>query len=118
MDPNFIKVPFPVNEEEAERVRAIFDLYIQKGSLLEVVRELKRRGWTTKRWITRKGQERGGLPFEKNTLSYLLRNRIYLGQVSYGGSVHAGEHQAIVDAAVWERDQKLLGRNGSATRDK
>ena len=34
-----------VNEEEAQRVRDIFRLYLQLGSLIPVVRELERRGW-------------------------------------------------------------------------
>jgi site-specific DNA recombinase len=34
-----------VNDEEAERVRTIFDLYLEKESLLKVVAELDRRGW-------------------------------------------------------------------------
>src|SRR5688572_9184801 len=46
-----------VNEEEAEQVRAIFDLYIEHGALIPVVRELARRGWANKRWVTRKGTE-------------------------------------------------------------
>ena len=37
-----------VNEVEAERVRQIFELYLELGSLLPTVQELDRRGWTTK----------------------------------------------------------------------
>src|SRR5258707_8946716 len=40
-----------VNPEEAERVRAIFALYLQHGSLEAVLAELQARQWTTKsRW--------------------------------------------------------------------
>src|SRR5262245_41734145 len=49
-----------VNEDEAVQVRAIFALYLQHQGLLPVVQELERRGWTGKRWQTRKGHERGG----------------------------------------------------------
>ena len=38
-----------VNAAEAARVRQIFALYLQHGSLLPVVRELDRRGWKTKK---------------------------------------------------------------------
>jgi site-specific DNA recombinase len=51
-----------VNADEAVRVRAIFDLYLQRESLLAVVQELANRGWLNKRWTTRKGHERGGQP--------------------------------------------------------
>src|SRR5436305_6493594 len=39
-----------VNEDEAVQVRAIFGLYLEHQALLPVVRELDRRGWTTKRF--------------------------------------------------------------------
>lgn len=49
-----------VNEAEAERVRAIFDLYLDLGSLIPVIQELDHRGWTLKEWTTRKGTRAGG----------------------------------------------------------
>ncbi|MBU1700157.1 MAG: recombinase family protein [Candidatus Eisenbacteria bacterium] len=103
-----------VNEEEAARVRAIFDLYLEKESLLETVRELNRRRWTTKRWTTKKGLERGGVPFEKGNFSRMLTNIVYIGNIQHRGSVYPGEHEAIVDEKVWQRVQKMLGRNGTA----
>jgi len=48
-----------VNEEEASRVRAIFDLYLEHQSLVTTVRHLHLRGWTNKRWTTRKNKEKG-----------------------------------------------------------
>lgn len=101
-----------VNEEEAAQVRAIYELYLEHRSLIPVVRELDRRGWRNKRWITKKGNERGGAPFTKNTLFHLLTNVIYIGKVSYKGTIYPGEHDAIVDAKVWKRVQELLRRNG------
>lgn len=101
-----------VNEEEAAQVRAIYELYLEHRSLIPVVRELDRCGWRNKRWITKKGNERGGAPFTKNTLFRLLTNVIYIGKVSYKGTIYPGEHDAIVDAKVWKRVQELLRRNG------
>ncbi len=72
-----------INEDEAARVRAIFALYLEHESLLPVVQELERRGWTTKRWTTRKGHERGGRPFTKTSLYKLLTNVVYVGKVRY-----------------------------------
>ncbi len=45
-----------VNEEEAERVREIFEMYLHYKSLIPTVRELNRRGWRTKAWTSRKGK--------------------------------------------------------------
>jgi site-specific DNA recombinase len=103
-----------VNEAEAKRVRAIFDLYVEKESLTDTLREVNHRRWTTKVWVTKKDKARGGTPFEKNTLFHLLTNPIYVGKVDHRGTVYPGEHEGIVDEAVWERVQKLLRRNGNA----
>ncbi|NLE57407.1 MAG: recombinase family protein [Planctomycetes bacterium] len=102
-----------VNEDEAARVRAIFELYLDHQSLIETVKELDVRRWTTKRWSTRKGHERGGLPFNKNRLFRMLTNVVYLGKITYKEEVHEGEHAAIVDADIFDRAQRLLKRNGA-----
>ncbi len=101
-----------VNEAEAVRVRAIFDLYLEHESLLPVVQELDRRGWVNKRWQTRKGHERGGKPFERTSLYRLLTNVAYVAKVRYKDEVHDGEHQALVDPGVFARVQAILQRNG------
>jgi site-specific DNA recombinase len=97
-----------VNRAEARRVRAIFTLYLQHEGLLPVLAELQRRGWRNKRWRTRKGSWRGGKPFTRTTLRQLLSNVTYIGQIRYRQEVHAGEHTAIVDPALWEPVQALL----------
>lgn len=89
-----------VNEDEARRVRAIFDLYLKYRTLIPTVREINRRGWTTKQWTTKSG------------LFGLLTNVIYTGQVNHKGTFYPGEHQAIVDPAVWSKVDERLRHNG------
>jgi len=101
-----------VNEDEAARVRAIFELYLEHQSLIPVVVELERRGWANKRWTTRKGRDRGGKPITKTSLHKLLTNVAYIGKITYKTEIHPGEHPAIVDAVVWQRVQSTLQRNG------
>ena len=101
-----------VNEAEAKRVRAIFALYLKHRSLLPVVQELERRGWKTKQWTTRKGRRRGGVPFHRTNLYHLLTRVAYVGRVQYKHESHPGEHQAIVDLAVWDEVQALLRSHG------
>jgi site-specific DNA recombinase len=80
-----------VNEAEAQQVRAIFELYLEKQSLLSAAEELARRGWVTKRWTTHKGHLRGGQPFGKGRLHKLLTNVVYLGKIRYKSEIHQGE---------------------------
>ncbi|QDV62505.1 recombinase family protein [Crateriforma conspicua] len=101
-----------VDPLEAERVRAIFDLYLERKSLLGVVAELDRRCWVAKQWTTRKGTQRGGRPFCKTSLHRLLTNVTYLGKLRYKDEIHEGEHDAIVDEDVWKKVQALMNRNG------
>lgn len=101
-----------VNEDEAARVRTIFELYLEHQSLIATVQELEKRGCLNKLWTTRKGHERGGKTFTKTSLHKLLTNVTYTGKIKYKDEVHEGEHAAIVDRDLWQRVQLLLGRNG------
>ncbi len=100
-----------VNEDEAVRVRAIFDLYVRHESLLPVVRELAERGWVNKRCLIKAGHERGGYPFNKTSLHRLLCNVIYIGRTRYKTETHNGEHPPIIDLEIWQKAQTLLERN-------
>jgi site-specific DNA recombinase len=101
-----------VNDAEADQVRAIFALYLQRRSLLSVVKELQRRGWVNKCWQTRKGRARGGRPFTTSTLHRLLTSPVYAGFVRHKTEVHPGEHTSIVKQAVWDRVQARLRAQG------
>ncbi len=110
IDPHGLRLV--VNEDEAVKVRSIFELYLERQSLIETVKELDLRGWAAKQWVTKKGREIGGKPFNKNNLFRLLTNVIYTGKITYKDEIHEGEHAAIVDAEIFKRTQRLLKRNG------
>jgi site-specific DNA recombinase len=101
-----------IDEAEAQRVRAIFNLYLERQALLPVVEELEQRGWTTKRWQTRHGNFRGGRPFTKTSLYRLLTHPAYIGQVRYKNELHKGEHPAIMEPSLWQQVQDVLRHNG------
>jgi len=101
-----------LNAGEAHQVRTIFTLYLDYGAMLPVVRDLDRRGWRTKQWVTRRGETQGGRPFTKSGLYRLLTNPIYTGDVRFKGQVYDGEQEAIVKPDTWESVQKTLRRNG------
>ncbi len=101
-----------VNEDEAKRVREIYRLYLEHGSLIPLIEDLDRRDWKMKSWITREGRSRGGASFNKTTLHNLLTNVIYTGRVRFVGKLYDGEHQRVVDDETWNRVQERLNRNG------
>ncbi|MGE4164151.1 MAG: recombinase family protein [Vicinamibacterales bacterium] len=99
-----------VNEVEAKRVRQIFALHAEHETVTRTVEALNARGWTTKAWTTREGRERPGGPWTKHTLGKLLANPTYIGRVGLQGEDFEGEHQGIVDPAVFARAQELLAQ--------
>ncbi|HDS15141.1 MAG TPA: recombinase family protein [Proteobacteria bacterium] len=101
-----------VNDDEAQRVRAIHSLYLEHKALIPVVQELERRKWGVKKWTTQRGDERGGNLFNKSSLFRLLTNIIYTGNIIYKGTVYPGEHEGIVDPDLWQQVQDTLRHNG------
>lgn len=100
-----------VNRKEASRIEEIFRIYLESSSLSSTVKELRKRGWTTKEWVTRSGKTAGGSAFSISGLSNLLRNTIYLGKVHYRGQLYQGKHRAILDQQLFEEVQRKLALN-------
>src|SRR3979411_2822303 len=61
-----------IEEEEAERVRTIFRRYLELGSLGLLLAELRECGIVTRTRRLSNGQTRGGIPFTRGPLAYLL----------------------------------------------
>jgi DNA invertase Pin-like site-specific DNA recombinase len=97
-----------VNDEEAIRVRMIFERYLDLGSVTALAGELRKHRIRSKSWRTQKGNHKGGSYFSRGALYSLLRNRSYLGEVVHRGEAYAGEHKGIVERALWERVQGML----------
>src|SRR5690242_18252285 len=96
------------NEAEAERVRNIFSSYLKFGSLTLLMADLRKRGIVTKLRTLKSGEKVGGIPFTRGPLAYLLRNRFYIGEVSFKGEVLKGEQIAIVDRELFDAVQAKL----------
>ncbi len=100
-----------VNETEAATVRHIFDSYLAIGSVHALQRELAKQGIVSKLRTYKSGRTSGGVPFSRGALFYLLRNRIYLGQIVHKDQFFEGEHDGIVDRDLFERVQRKLDSN-------
>jgi len=87
-----------VNQAEAETVRTIFARFADLRSGLKLIRELQQEGVTTKT----------GKPIDKGYLYKLLNNRTYLGDAPHKGTIHRGEHVAIVPRDLWDRVHAVL----------
>jgi site-specific DNA recombinase len=89
-------------EEEAELVRSIFRRYLELGSVNELLRDLRERNIRTKARRLSTGVTRGGIPFGRGALYYVLSNHFYIGEVKYKNEILPGEQPPIMDRALFE----------------
>jgi site-specific DNA recombinase len=98
-------------EEEAELVRSIFRRYLELGSVNELVRDLRERNIRTRVKRLATGTTRGGIPFGRGALYYLLGNHFYIGEVKYKNEILPGEQPPIMDRALFDAvRQKALAQ--------
>jgi DNA invertase Pin-like site-specific DNA recombinase len=87
-----------VNKTESATVRKIFERFIKMGSATELVRALRTESVRGKR----------GKLIDKGYVYKLLNNRVYVGEAVHKGTAYPGEHQAIIDRALWDRVHGIL----------
>src|SRR5258706_8040769 len=97
-----------VVEDEAERVGLIYRRYLALGGVNALVRDLRDKDIRTKIRLRATGATHGGIPFERGSLFYLLRNRFYIGEVKYKGEILPGEQPAIMDRQLFDAVQQKL----------
>jgi DNA invertase Pin-like site-specific DNA recombinase len=97
-----------INKAEAQVVRRIFEDFLRIRSSTRIATTLQEEGITTKVWTTQSGQYKPGARIDKKYLYKLLRNRIYLGELSLHGNWFPGQHEAIIDAGLWGQVHEIL----------
>lgn len=100
-----------VNVTEAEVVRTLFQLYLQKGNVREVKAEIERLGLRTKLRIYPNGRQTGGVSFSRGHIYRILGNAIYVGEIAYKKQAYPGLHDPIIDRRTWDATQKMLREN-------
>jgi DNA invertase Pin-like site-specific DNA recombinase len=97
-----------VVEDEATRVRLIYRRYLELGGVNALVRDLSDKDIRTKTRLRATGATHGGIPFERGSLFYLLRNRFYIGEVKYKGEILPGEQPVIMERELFDAVQQRL----------
>ena len=90
-----------VDEEEAASVRLIFERFVKLGSIKLLMRELQAAGIRSRR----------GYMLDKGALYKLLNNRVYIGEAVHKGEAYPGEHEAIINADLWQRARAIIGES-------
>ena len=105
-----------VVEEEAATVRLIFSRYLDLGSLSALQRDLRERGIITRMRTLSSGRAIGGRALTNGPLAYMLRNRMYLGEINHRDKSYPGEHAPIIDEKLFEAVQAKLTENRQGRR--
>ncbi len=90
-----------INQEEAERVRTLFQLYLELRSVQKVRNEAEHLGIRSKT----------GVIIEPGALYRLLQNPVYIGKIRHKDQVYEGLHDPILDEDTWDAVQQQLEKN-------
>src|SRR5206468_7566308 len=58
-------------------------LYLKLGCVRKLMAHLNGENVKTKTWVTKAGTRLGGVSFARGHLYYLLRNRLYIGEIRH-----------------------------------
>ena len=87
-----------LDQEIAPRLRIIWEMAAENKSLMEIGHELTRQDTKT----------RHGKDWRKQTLSTIIKNPFYKGYIHYAKELHKGNHEALIEPALWEKANKML----------
>lgn len=90
-----------IEETGAEKVKLIFNKYLESKSVLKLKEYLDQNQVKT----------RTGKDFSKGQLYHLLANKVYIGKITHKDKVYEGEHEGIIDATVFDEVQNILLEN-------
>lgn len=90
-----------IEPREAAIVRMMFKEYLRRKSMKKLIEHLESQGIKTR---SQKHWSRAGV-------SWILRNRTYLGHVHFGDISVKGEHPAIISPIIFNKVQKLIRKN-------
>lgn len=85
-----------IDEVGEKLVKRLYDLYEQTHSITKIQYILKEEGFPKRKFTT---------------LLQILRNRLYIGEVSYAGKYYKGVHESIISKEQFDRVQILLSRH-------
>ena len=101
--------PVRPHPEKSETVMRIFELYSRGNQTFEsLADQLEKEGHTHSPSRPR---------FFRTSLSYILNNRFYIGEMEWHGKVYPGRYRPIIDRTTFQRCQDLLsGKNRRTSR--
>lgn len=103
-----ILIPIP---KEVKLVKKIFSKCKELGSAGKVLSYLNANGYTMPNYTNKKGEIKGGGPFNKMTLIKLLENKKYIGKIQHNENIYDGQHEPIIDYDLFTEVGEILESN-------
>ncbi len=102
--------PIKVDPDKAKLVIRVFQLYSQGGNTLDMIAEqLVREGYVYRPSAPR---------MSPASISYMLANRFYVGDIIWKGQFYAGKHRPLIDQRTFKLCRDLLkGKNRRTKRE-
>ena len=96
-----------VDKQLASVIREIYEIYASgRYTLKEISLLLKKRGAIT----------RNNKPYSLDKVKYILSNPFYYGHFRYGGELHEGIHEPIIEKSLFDKVQRVLIERGHQYR--
>ena len=105
-----------INPVEAQTVRSIFRLYLERGCVSKLKAAADATGLRSRLRTRLDGATTGGGSFSRGHLYAILQNPIYIGRIAHKGQTYPGAHEAIIDDETWSAVQSQLAANRKARR--
>lgn len=93
-----------IDEEKAPIIRYAFEEYAKGKPKKEIIRELSEKGVRN---------NKGG-PLTITSFSHALKNRKYIGEVTFGGVAYDNTYPVLIEPALFERVQAQLKKSAYA----
>ncbi len=94
-----------INTEEAELITLIFKTYLKSSGIKETCQKINDLGYRTK---SRNGGRGKGSKFWCGHVTYILKNRLYIGEITHKRKYYLGKHEAILDQDIWSKVQDKI----------
>ncbi|MGJ8564169.1 MAG: recombinase family protein [Alphaproteobacteria bacterium] len=97
--------------EEALVIQTLFELYAKHKNVTRVVEQAAKLGLLTRARTSKDGIPVDGKAFTRGQIYYILGNPTYIGKTRHKKIIYDGNHDAIIEAGLWQEVQATLKKN-------
>lgn len=106
-------------QDEAKQLVAMYQHYAEHGSYLQLMDYCRQEGYSNRSrsdHVSASNETIQGKPFYRQQVHRLLTNPLYIGKVVHKGKWYEGQHEAIIDQALWEAVQVTMQTQDQKSR--